>query len=86
MAHTHIAYISKYRDEDDAPVVQRADNFIRWINRYPADKMYFKEYVLDTFIYSEQLVKERRFDVGLTVSSIIIFLARDTFSSIVVQK
>ena len=24
---------------DQAPVVQRADNFIHWIGRYPADKM-----------------------------------------------
>lgn len=29
-----------------APVVQRADNFIQRIIRYPADKMYELEYIL----------------------------------------
>ena len=27
------------------PVVQRADNSIQWINRYPADKMYSNQYI-----------------------------------------
>ena len=31
---------------DQAAVVQRADNFIQWINCYPADKMYWLEYIL----------------------------------------
>ena len=30
-----------------APVVQRADNFIQWTNRYPVDKMYSDQYILD---------------------------------------
>ena len=31
-----------------APVVQRADNSIQRISRYPADKMYWVEYILST--------------------------------------
>ena len=31
-----------------ASVVQSADNSIQWINRYPADKMYFKQYILSS--------------------------------------
>ena len=31
---------------DQDPVVQRADNSIQWINRYPADKMYPNQYIL----------------------------------------
>ena len=29
-----------------APVVQRADNFFQWINRYPTDKMHSNQYIL----------------------------------------
>ena len=29
-----------------APVVKKVDNSIQWINRYPADKMYFNQYIL----------------------------------------
>jgi len=28
------------------PVVQRLDNFIHWINHYPADKMHSNQYIL----------------------------------------
>ena len=28
---------------DQAPVVQRVDNFIHWISRYPAEQMYFNQ-------------------------------------------
>ena len=31
---------------NQVPVVQRGDNSIQWINPYPADKMYSKEYIL----------------------------------------
>ena len=31
-----------------APVVERADNSIQWINRYPADKMYSNQYILSS--------------------------------------
>ena len=33
---------------DPATDVQRADNFIQQITRYPADKMYWLEYILST--------------------------------------
>ena len=31
---------------DQAPVVERADNFIQWINPYAADKMYSSQFIL----------------------------------------
>ena len=33
-----------------APVVQRADNFIQWISRYPALQMYSKERFWQVFL------------------------------------
>ena len=33
-------------DEDHGSIVQRVDNFIQWINRYPTDKMYSNYYIL----------------------------------------
>ena len=42
---------------DQDPVVQRADNSIQWINRYPADKMYPNQYILSVWIATYPLVK-----------------------------
>ena len=45
-------YVLKNKSKDkhhelfQVPVVQRADNFIQHISRYPADKMYWLEYIL----------------------------------------
>ena len=34
------------RQTEQVPVVQRANNFRQWINRYPAYKMHSKGYIL----------------------------------------
>ena len=35
-----------FYSNDLASVVQSVDNFIQWIRRHPADKMYLLEYIL----------------------------------------
>ena len=45
-AMTSIKEIRQSSSRLQVPVVKRADNFIQWISRYAADKMYWLEYIL----------------------------------------